>query len=177
MSATRTAAIATGYLSDNRLPDSTAVQLPELLGQAGGLSDPYRLSCAAERNVGPEVMSLCLASGALLVKIASTAFTLAWTHSIEKIRWEEEWRVDAGSLVLQEARIRGSGAGMDPPEGARLENGVWHYQVTRRLARLDLAHSPYTAGYTLCLDGHCRPLAEYFGNLPAITTVTLSPCD
>ena len=122
-------------------------------------------------------MSLCLASGVLLVKIASTTFTLSWMHSIEKIRWEEDWRIDNGALVLQEARIRGSGAGMEPPEGARLENGVWHYHADRRVPRLELAHSPYTAGYTLCSNGHCRPLADYFNALPAIATVTLSSCD
>lgn len=122
-------------------------------------------------------MSLCLASGALLIKIASTAFTLSWMHSIEKIRWEEDWRIDKGALVLEEARIRGSGAGMEPPDGARLENGVWHYRADRRLARLDLAHSPYTTGYTLCANGRCRPLVAYFDALPDIATVTLSPCD
>ena len=55
---------------------------------------------------------LCLASGALVSQLAAGAFTLAWMHSIEKIRWEEDWKIAGGELVLIEGRVRGSGAGM-----------------------------------------------------------------
>ena len=122
-------------------------------------------------------MSLCLASGALMTKLAISAFTLSWMHSIEKIQWEEDWRIAGHVLVLDEARIRGSGADMDPPDGARLEEGVWHYRVSRELAALELAHSPYTPGYSLCADGTCQPLAGYLEGLPPIASVHLSPCD
>ena len=92
-------------------------------------------------------MPLCLVSGTLAAVLAIESFTLAWTHSIEKIRWEEDWRIEAGRLELLEARIRGSGAGMEPPEGAVLENGVWRYRPTLApLERLRLAHSIFTAG-------------------------------
>ncbi|HMV06309.1 MAG TPA: DUF1850 domain-containing protein, partial [Accumulibacter sp.] len=36
---------------------------------------------------------LCLTAGALSALLAADAFTLAWTHSIEHVRWEEDWRV------------------------------------------------------------------------------------
>ncbi len=104
---------------------------------------------------------LCVAAASLLVFLPLQAFTLAWTHSIEKIRWEEDWRIEAGRLRIAEARIRGSGAGMEPPEGAVLEDGVWRY--VPRLApveRLRLANSNFTSGYELCAGGRCRPLAE-----------------
>ncbi|MBX3647434.1 MAG: DUF1850 domain-containing protein [Rhodocyclaceae bacterium] len=104
---------------------------------------------------------LCIAAASLLAFLPLQAFTLAWTHSIEKIRWEEDWRIEDGRLRIVEARIRGSGAGMEPPEGAVLEDGVWHYMP--RLApveRLRLANSNFTAGYKLCAEGRCRPLAE-----------------
>jgi hypothetical protein len=58
---------------------------------------------------------LCLAAGAVAASLAIDSFTLSWIHSIEKIRWEEDWRIEAGALVVTEARIRGSGAGMEPP--------------------------------------------------------------
>jgi hypothetical protein len=110
-------------------------------------------------------MPLCIAAGALVATLAVESFTLAWTHSIEKVRWEEDWRLSDGWLHLLEARIRGSGAGMEPPEGARLENGVWHYAPRLDpLPRLRLAHSIYTAGYELCFEGRCRPLAELAGS-------------
>ena len=63
-------------------------------------------------------MSLCLAAGAITASLAIQAFTLAWAHSIEKIRWEEDWRVEENQLHLVEARIKGTGAGMEPPPDA-----------------------------------------------------------
>ena len=107
-------------------------------------------------------MPLCVAAGGAVVAVALQTFTLAWTHSIEKIRWEEDWRIDGPRLVLLEARVRGSGAGMEPPAGSVLENGVWHYDP--HVAPLDvlrLTHSHYAAGYELCHDGDCAPLVDY----------------
>ncbi|GAB4172280.1 MAG: DUF1850 domain-containing protein [Rhodocyclaceae bacterium] len=104
---------------------------------------------------------LCLATAALVAFLPVRAFTLAWTHSIEKVRWEEDWRIEASALVIEQARIRASGAGMEPPEGAVLKDGVWSYRP--RLAaieRLRLAHSEFVAGYELCAAGRCRSLAE-----------------
>lgn len=106
-------------------------------------------------------MPLCIAAGALVATLAVESFTLAWTHSVEKTRWEEDWRIVGGRLHLAEARIQGSGAGMEPPAGAVLERGTWRYAPDLApLARLRLADSTYTAGYELCFDGRCRPLAE-----------------
>jgi len=119
---------------------------------------------------------LCLASGLLGARIAVASFTLAWLHSVEKVRWEEDWRVDEAELVLVEARVRGSGAGMEPPPGARFERGVWRYPGTVRPAQLDVAHSPYTSGYELCADGRCRPLAAYLPGLADSATIRLAPC-
>ena len=106
-------------------------------------------------------MPVCIAAGGFVVALAIESFTLAWTHSIEKIRWEEDYRVVAGArLELTEARIRGTGAGMEPPPGSRLQDGVWHYvPQLAPLELLRLTHSRFAAGYELCgLDG-CVPLA------------------
>lgn len=108
---------------------------------------------------------LCLATGALLAFLPLQEFTLAWTHSIEKIRWEEDWRIEGGRLRIIEARIRGSGAGMEAPAGAVLENGVWRYTpAIAPLERLRLANSRFTADYALCAGDVCRPLAELVGS-------------
>ncbi len=112
-------------------------------------------------------MPLCIAAGGAVVALALNTFTLAWTHSIEKVRWEEDYRIEGHALRLTEARIRGSGAGMEPPEGARLEHGVWHYTPALPLLPvLRLTQSPYTQGYELCHDGKCKPLIKVFPNLP-----------
>jgi len=122
-------------------------------------------------------MSLCLVSGSLLAALPLTAFTLAWTHSIEKTRWEEDWRIIGRQLELQEARIRGSGAGMEPPAGARLENGVWHYRpALAPVETLRLTHSPHTSGYTLCTGEECRQLADLLPGIGENVVIEVSAC-
>lgn len=120
---------------------------------------------------------VCLTAGALHAYIPTERFTLAWTHSIEKIRWEEDYRVrDDARLELVEARIRGSGAGMEPPPGAVLRDGVWHYRPARRdVPALRLTRSGFAADYELCIDGYCRSLAEWIPVDAGVTTV--APCN
>ena len=65
-------------------------------------------------------LALCLLAGAFAAQLEVTDFTLAWTHSVERVRWEEDWRVESKRLVLIESRIKGSGAGMEPPPDAVL---------------------------------------------------------
>lgn len=123
-------------------------------------------------------MSLCLAAGAAVATIAAETFTLAWTHSIEKTRWEEDWRIAGGGLVLVEARIRATGAGMEPPPGSTLRDGIWHYRPDLPLqAVLHLAHSPHAGGYELCVAGRCAPLAEQLPGLASEAVVEVSPCN
>lgn len=120
---------------------------------------------------------VCLAAGLLAATLPLSTFTLAWTHSIEKIRWEEDYRIEGNQLVLDEARIRGSGAGMEPPADARLENGVWHYHPKLPpLERLRLSHSPYVAGYEICSAGECKPLTAILVGLPEFALVEVSAC-
>jgi len=121
---------------------------------------------------------ICLAAGALAAALPLSGFTLAWTHSIEKIRWEEDYRVVNSRLVLTEARIEGSGAGMEPPADARFERGVWHYRPKLApLERLRLTHSPYTAGYEICAAGTCRALSAVLPGLPEFAVVEVSACE
>jgi hypothetical protein len=124
---------------------------------------------------------LCLAVGALTAKLAISSFTLAWTHSIEKIGWQEDYRVTAAGLVLDEARIQGSGAGMEPPAGAVLRGGWWHYRPDLPpLPRLMLARSHAVPDWRLCVAGTCRPLGAYLpdgeGEAESETPAVLSPC-
>ncbi len=122
-------------------------------------------------------MSLCLAAGAVAASLAIDSFTLSWIHSIEKIRWEEDWRIEAGQLVITEARIRGSGAGMEPPAGSVLENGVWHYRpALPPQTVLRLSHSPYAGGYTLCTTTLCRPLADHLPGIDNTAVIEIREC-
>ena len=122
-------------------------------------------------------MALCLTAGVVSAVLAINSFTLAWMHSIERVRWEEDWRVDAGQLQIVAARIKGSGAGMEPPDDAVLQGGAWHYRPrVAAMDRLTLAHSPYTAGYELCTDGACRLLADYLPGIGVSATIVLAAC-
>lgn len=124
------------------------------------------------------MIMLCLAGAAFTAALPLSGFTLAWTHSIEKIRWEEDYLVDAHGLELAQARIRGTGAGMEAPAGAVLKNGAWHYQpALHTLQRLTLARSSYVADYQLCWSGTCHPMAEIVGTVDAAPTVDIFPCD
>ena len=66
-------------------------------------------------------MELCLLAAGATVRLGTVALTLAWTHSIEKTRWEEDWRATPAGLVLEEDRIQATGAGMEPPPNAHFD--------------------------------------------------------
>lgn len=119
---------------------------------------------------------LCLAAGLLLVPLGNE-MTLRWTHSIEKIRWEEDYRVEDRQLRLVEARVRGTGAGMEPPPGAVLRAGAWHYTPDQAIFPVvQLRHSPHAAPYEICSGGDCRPLPAWLPALPDDAVVDLRPC-
>ena len=121
----------------------------------------------------PVLAALCLAAGALHVVIPARHFTLRWQHSIEKIEWDEDYVVAGHWLMLSGARIRGSGAGMDPPPRAWLEHGVWHYRVVDPWRQqLVLARSDFVRDYDLCIDGRCRSMERWIPVSAGTTTLT-----
>ena len=116
-------------------------------------------------------MSACLMAAALALSVRD-GFTLSWTHSVERTEWRESWRVEAGRLRLIEARVRGSGAGMEPGAGAVRPGGWWVWLPGVRAASLTLAASGATGGgWRLCTDEGCREL----GTAPG-PPITLRPC-
>ena len=120
---------------------------------------------------------LCLFAGGLMAaKLAGVAaFTLAWPHSVEKIAWEEDWLVSPLGLALQEARVRGSGAGMDPAPDARFSDGAWRWKpAVPPLPEIVLRRSGATADWRLCTSGRCRFLGEFVD--PQADPVILRPC-
>lgn len=118
-------------------------------------------------------MSLCVLAAGKTVTLAAAAFTLSWTHSVERTRWQEDWKVSAAGLQVVRARVKGSGAGMEPPEGSVLRDGWWVYAP--RIGpqpRLVLAASGATGqGWTLCTASGCRELGRTVGE-PTV----LEPC-
>lgn len=125
-------------------------------------------------------MSFCLgvAFASVLAVIPAERVTLAWEHSVEKVRWEEDYVARVGRLKLMEARVKGSGAGMEVPEGAVLRNGWWHYRpVGKLLDKVVLTRSSYVKDYELCWASACRTLTKLLGPSPKEgTTVELFVC-
>lgn len=108
-------------------------------------------------------MSLCLAAAGLAVEIATSSFTLAWMHTVEKTEWREDWRVEGNRLRLVEAGVKGSGAGMEPPPEARLEGGfyVWSPDIERE--EILLRRDAHAGDWKLCAGVLCAPLRVWLG--------------
>jgi hypothetical protein len=117
--------------------------------------------------------ALCIVVGTALVSMPAQRFTLRWQHTVEKVLWEEDYFIAGEWLYAIGARVRGSGAGMEPPPGAVNVDGVWHYRPRDRwLRQLDVARSEFGQDYELCVDGRCRELRE----MAPLGRTTLHPC-
>ena len=120
---------------------------------------------------------ICLiVAGVVRATLPDVEFTLAWDHSVEKTRWEERYRADGARLVLVEARVQGSGAGMEPPVGAALRDGWWTWHPQTPLAELRLARSTYTSDYTVCAKDGCSELGARVGNVADENVVVVRTC-
>lgn len=123
-------------------------------------------------------MGLCLASAGVVKALSVTAFMLAWTHSVEKIEWQEDWRVTPQGLQIVEARVKGSGAGMEPPPDARLVDGWfrWTPQIAA-LPQVALGNSGMAGEWRLCSEGQCRTLSAILGQPVGANVTTMRSCD
>lgn len=132
-------------------------------------------------------LGLCLVlaaagTGSEPVFVPAEHFTLAWTHSIERQRWEEDYAVQPGDsptaaprLRATAARVRGSAAGMEPPEGARRVGGWYEYAPQQASPGvLRLTRSEFTADYELCIAGRCAALSRWLTSDGGVTL--LSAC-
>lgn len=110
------------------------------------------------------------------VSIPADSFTLSWTHSVEKTRWEEDYVVRDARLILTAARVQGAGAGMEP--GGVRRGAFWEYRPKLPpLQSITLANSAYAADYQLCAAGVCRPLHAWLGGDGRDRPVDLFPCN
>jgi hypothetical protein len=123
------------------------------------------------------VNAVCLVvAGVVRAMLPGPEFTLAWEHSVQKSRWEERYRVDGEELTLVEAKVAGSGAGMEPPDAARLGDGMYSWRPGTTFPELRLTHSGYTGDYVLCAGGVCHELATLTGPLADGEAIAVRPC-
>jgi hypothetical protein len=128
--------------------------------------------------VGISPMSICIAvalSSTILARLPDR-FTLAWEHTVEKVRWEEDYVAANGMLVLREARIQGTGAGMEMPPDAELADGAWRYRPDLpALPKVYLRNLELPLGYDVCWGGRCRRLRTLIGSRDDLLTLAACP--
>lgn len=123
-------------------------------------------------------MSLCFLTAGGVKALALTVFTLAWTHSIEKVEWQEDWRVMPDGLELVQARVKGSGAGMEPPPEARLVGGWFQWQPKRApMQEVVLGNSGAAGEWRVCHDGQCRTLSQIVGHPIGANVTKMKVCN
>jgi hypothetical protein len=76
----------------------------------------------------PVTDPICVLAGGRLLTLAASSLTLSWFHSVEHTRWTEYWTSGPAGLTLVEATVQGSGAGMEPPDGAVAGPTGWTYR-------------------------------------------------
>lgn len=121
--------------------------------------------------------SLCLAAGAMAVSLSWQAFTLIWTHSVEKIEWQEDYSIDGKYLQLTAARVKGTGAGMEIPPRSIFAGGMYHYWPgVPALDKLLLGRSKQVKDYTICWELGCMPLSDLIPRDENDTPVEVFAC-
>jgi hypothetical protein len=122
-------------------------------------------------------VGLCLATAGVVKSLAVASFMLTWTHSIEKVEWQEDWRVTPQGLEIVEARVMGSGAGMEPPSEALLRDGWfrWKPQLPM-LPEVALGNSGLAGEWRFCTDGKCQDLSAILGRPAGTSVTTMSVC-
>ncbi|MGU3400883.1 DUF1850 domain-containing protein [Brucellaceae bacterium D45D] len=117
--------------------------------------------------------ALCILVAGKTTIIAASFFSLSWTHSVQKTEWFEKWKITPTGLMLTEAKVKGSGAGMEPPADSKLINGWWSYKpILPEQKSVILASSGATdSGWRLCASDRCIDLGTV-----ADAPITLSPC-
>src|SRR3954451_18481207 len=133
---------------------------------------------AAVAQRGGSRVSLCLASASVVKALSVAAFTLMWTHSVEKVDWQEDWRVTPQGLELVQARGKGSGAGMEPPPEARLIDGWFQWRPARApMPEVVLGNSGSAGEWRAWHYGEWASVCEIVGRPIAANVTTMKVCN
>jgi hypothetical protein len=117
---------------------------------------------------------ICLIAAGATIRLGVAALTLAWIHSVEKVRWEEDYRATPAGLVITEDRLHGTGAGMEPPPDSRFDGNWWRYRPSiGPQSQVILRRSGQTVSdWDVCIEGACKPIRTYVGDAdPVVMTV------
>lgn len=122
-------------------------------------------------------MSLCVATAGVVKSLAVASFMLSWTPSADNTEWQEDWRVTPQGLEIVEARVKGSGAGMEPLPDAPLIDGWFRWKPQLPvLPEVVLRNSGLVGEWRLCTDGKCQGLSAILGRPLSAAVTTMSVC-
>ena len=80
-------------------------------------------------------------------------------------------------LELVQARVKGTGPGMEPPPEARLVDGWFQWKPARApMPEVVLGNSGAAGEWRLCHDGKCRTLSEIVGHPIGANVTKMSVC-
>lgn len=123
---------------------------------------------------------IAIAAGLMTTILPTSTITLKWIHSVEKVPWEEDYAATLDGLVITEARVVRSGAGMEPPESARFDGEWWRYKPALfPLPIVEFANSEFVGGYQICWAGRCQRLSDLVpkGQVAAIKSLSCRNLD
>lgn len=121
------------------------------------------------------LLCIAVATAAAVVILPTSRVTLSWTHTVEGTPWEEDYVVAGPALLLSEARVRRSGAGMEPGPDAYWRAGWWHFRPELpQLEQVVLANSLSGQGYSLCSPHQCWRISELVGRGEPVTLKPLA---
>ena len=111
------------------------------------------------------MLGLCLGlAGHAWAQLPEQQFTLSWRHTVEKILWQEDYQLTPQGLQIVQARVKGTGAGMEIPDDATFYDDSWHYQPKLApIPVLRLGRAPEAGDYQLCFSGKCQPMSHWIG--------------
>ena len=119
-------------------------------------------------------LSLCLASRACVKTLSIAAFTLVWTHSVEKVDWQEDWRITPGGLRTGAGPRQGFRRRHGAAAGGAAVDGWFQWQPRRApMPEVVLGNSGAAGEWRLCHDGSCRTLSEIFGHPIGMNVTTM----
>jgi hypothetical protein len=121
---------------------------------------------------------LCILAGDVVVRLAVSAFTLGWVHSVERMPLEDAFVIEGDRFRIVESRIKGSGAGIEPGAGARLDGGWFRWVPENGIRETIVLRRSGVAGtddWTLCAAGRCHTLATLVP--PDADPVVMLPCE
>ena len=107
-----------------------------------------------------------MAAGSLLAAIPLTSFSLVTIDNVDQTRHEVYWRIEGKYLVSGDGSTRRD-------NGSQLAVST---QLSTRVPRLLISHTPGAPLQEFCFENRCRPLSSLLPGIEETAMIELAPC-